>query len=111
FYISENHHSSSMINQWGENSAPPTSTTVNSVSLDYFFEHENGGQYPDLIKMDIEGAGVYALKGCERCLEKKRPLILMESHTGLEDKAVGYVLRNYQYEALRIETNKWILHK
>ncbi len=79
--------------------------------MDEFFENDIGGQYPDLIKMDIEGAGVFALKGCERCLASKRPLILIESHTGAEDEAIGYVLRNFKYEALRIETKKWVLYK
>ena len=35
----------------------------------------------------------------------------MESHTGAEDHAVGDLLRNHDYEALRIDNNKWILHK
>ena len=54
---------------------------------------------------------MHALKGCEQCLKIKRPLILMESHTGAEDDAIGYVLRNFEYEAFRIDNNKWILHK
>jgi FkbM family methyltransferase len=111
FYISENHHASSMINQWENDSSSAKIATVNTISLDGFFENEPEGQYPDLIKMDIEGAGVYALKGCEHCLAAKRPLMLIESHTGPEDDAIGYVLRNFHYEALRIETNKWVLYK
>jgi FkbM family methyltransferase len=110
FYIGHNHHSSSMIDYWGDNKSTGTLTTVPSVSMDEFFERAEG-KYPDLIKMDIEGAGVFALKGCERCLEFKRPLMLMESHTGAEDDAVGHVLRNYHYEAFRIDNNKWIQHK
>jgi FkbM family methyltransferase len=111
FYIGHNHHSSSMIDTWGDNLASGTRTIVNSVSLDDYFEHVNEGNYPDLIKMDIEGAGVYALKGCKRCVEMKRPLFLMESHTGAEDYAVGDLLRSNNYEALRIDNNKWIIHK
>jgi FkbM family methyltransferase len=111
FYISHNHHSSSMIDYWGDNLASGTLTTVKSVSMDEFFENEKRGVYPDLIKMDIEGAGVFALKGCTRCVKMKRPLILMESHTGAEDDAIGDLLRNNNYEALRIDNNKWILHK
>jgi FkbM family methyltransferase len=111
FFIHANHHASSMIHSQEENSHSGVPITVNTISLDDFFDNENGGEYPDLIKMDIEGAGVYALKGCERCIENKRPLMLIESHTGPEDEAIGYVLRKFNYEALRIETNKWILHK
>ena len=43
--------------------------------------------------MDIEGAGVFALKGCDQCLRIKRPIFLMESHTPEEDGAVGNLLR------------------
>jgi len=111
FYIGENHHTSSMLDRWSNNSSTGTLTKVDSISLDDFFGSERIGEYPDLIKMDIEGSGVYALKGCDLCLKIKRPIILMESHTGAEDFAVGNVLSNYDYEALRISTNKWILHK
>lgn len=111
FYIGEDHHSSSMLERWGNNSSTGTLTKVNSISLDDFFGSERIGEYPDLIKMDIEGAGVWALKGCDKCLKIKRPLMLMESHTAAEDDAIGYVLANYDYEALRISTNKWIVHK
>ncbi len=111
FYIGEDHHSSSMLERWGNNSSTGTLTKVNSISLDDFFGSERIGEYPDLIKMDIEGAGVWALKGCDKCLKIKRPLMLMESHTAAEDDAIGYVLSNYEYEALRISTNKWIVHK
>jgi FkbM family methyltransferase len=111
FYISHNHHSSSMIDSWGDNLATGTLTTVHSVSMDDFFGNQKGGEYPDLIKMDIEGAGVFALKGCKRCVELKRPLILMESHTGAEDNAIGDLLRENNYEAFRIDNNKWVLHK
>ena len=69
------------------------------------------GRYPDLIKMDIEGAGVYALKGCAGCLQEKRPLILIESHTPGEDDAIGSLLHEYSYDAFRINNGKWILHK
>ncbi|MFI5125153.1 MAG: FkbM family methyltransferase [Chitinophagales bacterium] len=111
FYIGHNHHSSSVLDSWGDNLASGTRTTVKSVSLDDFFGNTKKGDYPDLIKMDIEGGGVYALKGCEQCLKIKRPLILMESHTAAEDGAIGHVLQQFDYEAFRIETNKWVLNK
>jgi FkbM family methyltransferase len=111
FYIGENHHSSSMLDGWAGNSTSGVLTQVNSISIDEFFGNSNTEGFPDLIKMDIEGAGVYALKGCDRCLRTKRPLILMESHTSAEDDAVGAVLQNYNYEAYRIENHKWVLHK
>ena len=64
FYIGQNHHSSSMIDYWADNVSLGTLTKVNSISIDDYFGNEKIGRYPDLIKMDIEGAGVYAcIKG------------------------------------------------
>ncbi len=111
FYIGQNHHTSSMLDTWAENRQTGTLTRVKAISIDEFFGEDGLGTYPDLIKMDIEGAGVFALKGCDQCLQIKRPIILMESHTPAEDDAVGLVLRNYQYDAFRINDQKWILHK
>jgi FkbM family methyltransferase len=111
FYIGQNHHTSSMLESWAGNAETGKLIKVRSVCIDDFFGKEGVSRYPDLIKMDIEGAGVYALKGCHHCLQIKRPLILIESHTPGEDDAIGSVLRNYHYEAFRINDGKWILHK
>jgi len=111
FYIGQNHHTSSMLDSWAGNAETGKRIQVRSISIDDFFGKEGVGRYPDLIKMDIEGAGVYALKGCHLCLQIKRPLLLIESHTPDEDNAIGGVLTNYHYEAFRINNGKWILHK
>lgn len=111
FYIGQNHHTSSMLDSWAGNSTTGTLTKVKAVSIDEFFGTDGIGLYPDLIKMDIEGAGVYALKGCEQCLQKKRPFVLIESHTPEEDAAIVNLLRDHQYEAFRINNQKWVLHK
>ena len=111
FYIGHNHHTSSMLDSWAENKDKGTLTKVRSISVDDFFGSDEKVGFPDLIKMDIEGAGVFALKGCDQCLRIKRPIILMESHTPEEDNAVGEVLLNYNYDSFRINDQKWILHK
>ena len=111
FFIGQNHHESSMLNNWAENAEKGTLTKVRATSIDEFFGKEGVDSFPDLIKMDIEGAGVYALKGCDQCLQLKRPIILMESHTPEEDGAVGKILANYNYDAFRINNQKWVLHK
>ena len=111
FYIGQNHHESSMLDSWAENAEKGTLTKVKAISIDEYFGIEGIDSYPDLIKMDIEGAGVFALKGCDKCLQIKRPIFLMESHTPAEDCAIGNLLRNYNYEAFRINNQKWVLHK
>ncbi len=111
FFIGQNHHESSMLDTWAENAEKGTLTKVRATSIDEYFGKEGVTSYPDLIKMDIEGAGVFALKGCDQCLRIKRPIILMESHNPAEDNAIGDLLRNYNYEAFRINNQKWVLHK
>ena len=111
FYIGRNHHESSMLENWADNAEKGILTMVRATSIDEYFGNEGIAAYPDLIKMDIEGAGVFALKGCELCLQTKRPIFLMESHTFAEDKAIGDLLRNHQYDAFRINNQKWVLHK
>ncbi len=100
-----------MLESWAENAEKGTLTKVRAISIDEYFGKEGVSSYPDLIKMDIEGAGVFALKGCDQCLQIKRPIILMESHTPAEDGAIGNLLRNYNYDAFRINNQKWVLHK
>jgi FkbM family methyltransferase len=111
FYISENHHASSLLEEWSTNATAGTKTVVPAITLDEFFEKYNENRFPDLIKMDIEGGGIYALKGCVQCITRKRPFILFESHNPGEDKAVGDLLLQYNYEAFRVSDNKWVLYK
>jgi len=111
FYLGEHHHQSSLLGDFANNASRGTKTEVNAVTLDHFFENNNQGRYPDLIKMDIEGGGIYALKGCDRCIRRVRPFIIIESHNMAEDMAVSRLLLEYNYEALRVTNNRWIKNK
>lgn len=111
FFIGEHHHQSSLDADYAGNSLSGTKTVVSVVTLDHFFEQYEQGKYPDLIKMDIEGGGKYALKGCNNCITAKRPLILMESHTPEEDNAICNLLANYKYDAFRVNTGQWVKNK
>jgi FkbM family methyltransferase len=111
FFIGEHHHESSLLRDWSNNATNGTKTVVASTTLDYFFEKFNQHRYPDLIKMDIEGGGIYALKGCDNCILQKRPFILIESHNEGEDQAVGNLLMKYNYEAFRITNARWVKNR
>lgn len=74
-------------------------TSVDSVSLDDFFQHR---QAPDLVKMDVEGMEAQVLDGAKRLLqEKKIAELLVCTYHRLEDaknlseklKNVGYSIR------------------
>jgi FkbM family methyltransferase len=111
FFIAEHHHESSLLKEWSNNATTGTKTVVATITLDDYFEKFNQGRYPDLIKMDIEGGGIYALKGCTSCISKNRPFILIESHNPAEDQAVSNVLQQFNYEAYRSTNDKWVIHK
>ena len=111
FFIAEHHHESSLVKEWSNNAITGVKTVVATITLDEFFDKYNQGRFPDLIKMDIEGGGIYALKGCTKCITEKRPFILIESHNQAEDMAVSNLLLQFNYEAFRATNGKWILHK
>ena len=111
FFIGAHHQQSSLIGGWADNNTVGTKTSVDSVTLDDFFSNLRQRHYPDIIKMDIEGGGALALKGCNECIVNNRPFILMESHTGDEDQAIIELLKKYDYEAFRIDNAKWVTNK
>lgn len=108
FYIGWHHHKSSVVADWSDNRTRGERTTVKAISLNDFFYDGKKESLPDLIKMDIEGGGVYALQGCDRCIAEKRPFIIIESHTPEEDMAISNVLLRYDYEAYRVNTKQWV---
>jgi hypothetical protein len=81
---------------------------VEGITLDDYFFGDVPRPSPNLIKMDIEGGGVEALPGCERCIRAKRPVILIESHTPQEDRAISDVILGHGYCAYRMNEGKWV---
>ncbi len=81
---------------------------VRTTTLDNFFYGSKPREGPDFIKMDIEGGGAAALKGCDACVRQKRPLFLVESHTPEEDLATGALLMRHNYQAYRLNNAQWV---
>ena len=78
------------------------SLEVSGICLDDFV-YRDGNPPPDVIKMDIEGGEVLALKGMSRLLSEARPLILLELHGPEAARvawetltAAGYQIRRMQ---------------
>lgn len=108
FFVAEHHHCSSLVESWATKpSATPNAIRVKTTTLDAFFL-DAGRPGPDFIKMDIEGGGVFALRGCHRVVEKYRPLMWIESHTPDEDRAISEVLVRHGYAAYRQQTRDWV---
>lgn len=58
-----------------------TPVTVEETSLDSYCADR--GVIPDLVKIDVEGAEIAALKGADRLLREHRPLLILSFHPGL----------------------------
>ena len=84
---------------------------VPTVTLDDFIYGAAAHRPPDFIKMDIEGGGTFALPGCAHCLQEQRPLLLIESHTPGEDRAISQVLLTFNYQAFRLNDWRWVLQR
>jgi FkbM family methyltransferase len=75
---------------------------VAGLTLDDFVFSE-GNPAPDLIKLDIEGGEVLAVKGMQRLLNEKHPLIFIELHGEEAARAMWLALSNTGYEILKME--------
>lgn len=108
FYVGFHHHSSSLDAQWANGSqSGAEKISVPTTTLDRFFVEE-GRPLPHLIKMDIEGGGTLALKGCRRLAAERRPLLLIESHTPAEDRAISDLILEQGYHAFRVTNMQWV---
>jgi FkbM family methyltransferase len=108
FYVGFHHHVSSLNADFARGKhASAEKITVAATTLDNFFYAENH-PLPDLIKMDIEGSAIFALKGCHRLLTEKRPLLFIESHTPDEDRTISDVILKYDYACYRVTNNQWV---
>lgn len=109
FFIAAHHHSSSLHQKWASGGQiVPQEITVSATTMDEFFCGQTPREGPDFIKMDIEGGGTFALKGCDRCVAAKRPLFLIESHMPAEDAAIRDMVLRHDYQAYRLDDRQWV---
>ena len=105
-YLSHTHYMASLDAQWA--SKEGGAIEVPTTTLDSYFEALN--KYPDFIKMDIEGGGVFALKGMVNCITKGEPVLFLESHTEEEDRAIGEALSLMPYDVYRVGNSTPVKH-
>lgn len=58
---------------------------------------ENKGLLPDIMKIDVEGAELLVLKGCEKIINEKKPVLFIEIHNILMMHYVTQFLMNFNY--------------
>ena len=101
------HHSSGTIVQ----KAGVDSFKVKSISIDDYFLGAEPKPLPHFMKIDIEGGGVFALKGMLEVVRRSQPVILMDSHNLDEDRAIGEFLKQLDWQAYRLNTSTWVADK
>jgi FkbM family methyltransferase len=93
----------------GSHSRIPTAVpiTVPVTTIDEFCA--NNGATPALIKMDIEGFEIHALRGARETLLRYRPAVVVELHpmnwpeVGVQPEDLETLLREVGYRALALE--------
>lgn len=110
FYLGH-HHKSSLEKDWTSDRGATNveEISVPCIRLDSFVA-TSPGTLPDIIKIDVEGGADKVLEGAGALITRKRPVILIESHTGREDAAIIRMLSLFDYKAFRVTDNKWVKH-
>jgi FkbM family methyltransferase len=80
---------------------------VQATSLDDFVLRD-GQQPPDFIKVDVEGAEGDVLAGGLETVRRYRPAMLVELHNPEADLAVGTLLQQLGYSAIRVDTGEQV---
>jgi len=87
---------------------------VTTISLDSFIKKKK--VYPNLLKIDIEGAELLALEGARNYLSKSKPIIIIETHGDLVKQKcfkfleqIGYTDFNPIYSNSIEEANDFVI--
>lgn len=111
FFLGHHHHVSSLVRSWASSNAGSSEKViVKTTTLDDYFFGKTQRPSPSFIKMDIEGGGVFALRGCDQCLSQVRPLLWIESHTPEEDRAISDILLRHNYLAYRLNNRRAVVN-
>jgi len=81
-------------------------TVVDTVTLDTFV-YDLGNEPPNLIKIDVEGAGGLVLEGAQRLLSELRPTIILEFHDITESLRAGKIISDNGYIAYTNKGQIW----
>jgi FkbM family methyltransferase len=82
---------------------------VVSITIDQYTETSK--QYPDFIKMDVEGAESMVLTGMAKLLETKKPILFIALHNEEVTKECSLILKKYKYEIFDLEGNAIDLYR
>ena len=81
-----------------------TEVKVKCITLDDLVR--GGTPEPDFIKIDVEGAEEFVLKGAIELLQRKRPLVMIEVHSPEIGKRCLEILKKYYNKITVLETGE-----
>ncbi len=84
-----------------------TSVGEGTVTIDEL-AYGPGGFVPDLVKMDVEGNEVAALRGAQRLLAERKPHVIIETHSEDLDAGCRWLLADHGYVPEAVEPRRWI---
>jgi FkbM family methyltransferase len=87
-------------NSMGMLVAKQTSLKVKLITLDDFIRQEN--IYPDVLKIDVEGAESEVLKGASHLIKQAAPSFIIELHNPQQDLEVARILLQHGYSIFRL---------
>lgn len=84
-----------------------TSETGDALSLDTFALSAEGF-IPDVIKIDIEGGEYLALLGCKEILRRRKPHLIVETHSPELERSCIELLRQSGYNPRIVNQRRWL---
>jgi tRNA A58 N-methylase Trm61 len=87
--------------------ARETNPSEGDVSVDEL-AYRPGGFVPDLVKIDVEGNEVAAIRGAERLLSERKPHVIVETHSEDLDAACRWLLEDHGYTVEIVKPRRWV---
>lgn len=87
-------------NSRGNITNSPKDLKVKLISLDDFTQNKN--VYPDVLKIDVEGAEGEVLEGARKLIASHKPIFIIELHSPEQDLYVAKFLHESDYEIYRL---------
>jgi FkbM family methyltransferase len=73
---------------------------VKTTNLDQLIDDK---KLPDVMKIDVEGAEIEALRGAEKMIRKKRPILLVELHSPEIAAEYDLLMKDFNYRTSTLE--------
>jgi FkbM family methyltransferase len=97
-YLGSSHFESSLDLNWARENAD--FEEIETIAIDSYCKKNE--LVPDLIKLDIEGGGTWAVKGMQETVRNHQPIMILESHTVDEDRAFAELVSLAPYKLFRV---------